>query len=333
MKSENPSIVWQSHGIAAIEERSKRPPAEGEASLRVLACGLCGTDSHIVKGEFVGAKPGVVLGHEACAEVIDVGPGVRSLHVGQRVVVDPNRPCGTCVPCLDGRTHLCLNLTGLGSHSDGLLSQVTTVRAGLCVPVPESVPDEVAALAEPLACVLHAFDRSALRAGEDVAVIGAGPIGLMAAVLARLHGAASVSVHEANSDRIERARALGFKADQPNDSRADTTDVVFECAGAAAAVAYSIKIARRGGRVVLVGVAAPETEVSFHPFEVFRRELTILGTFTNPYTTRRAVQVLAADPDSWRPLVTHVYPLAQFAEAWDIHQLGQGLKVCIRPND
>jgi threonine dehydrogenase-like Zn-dependent dehydrogenase len=84
---------------------------------------------------------------------------------------------------------------------------------------------------------------------------------------------------------------------------------------------------------VLVGVAAPETEVSFHPFEVFRRELTILGTFTNPYTTRRAVQVLAADPDSWRPLVTHVYPLAQFAEAWDIHQLGQGLKVCIRPND
>jgi L-iditol 2-dehydrogenase len=236
-------------------------------------------------------------------------------------------------PLLGWTNASCLNLTGLGSHSDGLLSQVTTVRAGLCVPVPESVPDEVAALAEPLACVLHAFDRSALRAGEDVAVIGAGPIGLMAAVLARLHGAASVSVHEANSDRIERARALGFKADQPNDSRADTTDVVFECAGAAAAVAYSIKIARRGGRVVLVGVAAPETEVSFHPFEVFRRELTILGTFTNPYTTRRAVQVLAADPDSWRPLVTHVYPLAQFAEAWDIHQLGQGLKVCIRPND
>ena len=149
MKSENPSIVWQSHGIAAIEERSKRPPAEGEASLRVLACGLCGIDSHIVKGEFVGAKSGVVLGHEACGEVVDVAPGVRSLQVGQRVVVDPNRPCGTCVPCLDGRTHLCLNLTGLGSHSDGLLSQVTTVQLGSGAGA-GSVPDEVAALAEPL---------------------------------------------------------------------------------------------------------------------------------------------------------------------------------------
>ena len=158
------------------------------------------------------------------------------------------------------------------------------------MPVPESVPDEVAALAEPLGCVLHAFDRSALRAGEDVAIVGAGPIGLMAAVLAQLHGAASVKIYEANPERVERARALGFEASQPNDSEADTIDVVFECAGAAPAVAYSIKIARRGARVVLVGVAAPETEVSFRPFEVFRRELTILGTFTNPYTTRRAVQ-------------------------------------------
>jgi threonine dehydrogenase-like Zn-dependent dehydrogenase len=108
---------------------------------------------------------------------------------------------------------------------------------------------------------------------------------------------------------------------------------VLECAGAVRAVAYSIKIARRGRRVVLVGVAAPETEVSFRSFEVFRQELTILGTFTNPYATRRAVQILAADPDRWRPLVTRVYPLAQFSEAWDINQRGQGLKVCIRPND
>jgi L-iditol 2-dehydrogenase len=104
----------------------------------------------------------------------------------------------------------------------------------------------------------------------------------MAAALAQLHGAASVRVYEANPARVERARALGFDAGQPNESKADTTDVMFECAGAARAVAYSIKIARRGGRVVLVGVAAPETEVSFRPFEVFRRELTIIGAFTNP---------------------------------------------------
>ena len=104
MKFFNHSIVWQSHGIVALEERPQGPPAEDEVSVRVLACGLCGNDSHIVKGEFVGAKSGVVLGHEACGEVVDVGPGVRSLQVGQRLVVDPNRSCGTCVPCLDGRS-------------------------------------------------------------------------------------------------------------------------------------------------------------------------------------------------------------------------------------
>ena len=293
--------MWQSHGIAAIEERSKRPPAEGEASLRVLACGLCGNDSHIVKGEFVGAKSGVVLGHEACGRVVDVGPGVRSLQVGQRVVVDPNRPCGTCVPCLDGRTHLCLNLTGLGSHSDGLLSQVTTVRAGLCVPVPNPVPDEVAALAEPLGCVLHAFDRSALRAGEDVAIVGAGRIGLMAAVLAQLHGAVSVRVYEANPARVERARALGFDACQPNESRVQTTDVVFDSAERPRRSAYSVKIARARWTRRLGWRPRPRDGGLFRPFEVFRRELTIPGTFTNPYTTRRAVQLLGGRP---RPLAS-----------------------------
>lgn len=333
MTPPNLSAVWQNPGTAALEERPTRSPDEGEVRLRVLACGLCGTDTHIVQGEFVGATPGVVLGHEACAEVVAVGPGVRTLEVGMRVAVDPNLPCNTCACCLEGRTHLCLNLTGLGSHADGLIARSATVSERLCVPVPDGLPDEVAALAEPLACVLHAFDRSGLRAGEDVLVVGAGPIGLMVAVLARLHGASAVVVREANPARVERARALGFEADPPADSDAGSADVVFECAGAAPAVAHAVAAARRGGRVVWLGVTAPQAEVSIRPFEVFRRELTLIGTFTNPFTTRRAVHVLAADPERWRPFVTHSFPLARFAEAWAVHLAGSGLKVCVRPND
>jgi threonine dehydrogenase-like Zn-dependent dehydrogenase len=319
--------------MAALEERRIRPPGEGEVLLRVLACGLCGTDSHIVSGEFEGAVPGVVLGHEACAEVVEIGSNVKRLTPGMRVAVDPNLPCGSCTFCLNGHTHLCLDLTGLGSHVDGLLSRGATIKERLCVPLPKGLPDEVAALAEPLACVLHAIDRSGLQVGEDVAVIGAGPIGLMVAALARLRGAASVSIREANPSRVERARSLGFDADLPTQSDAGMFDVVFECAGAAPAVAHAVLAARRAGRVVWVGVAAPQAEVSIRPFDVFRRELTLIGTFTNPFTTQRAVRVLAADPARWRPLVTHVFPLSSFEEAWAIHLNGSGLKVCLRPND
>jgi L-iditol 2-dehydrogenase len=330
---DNFSAVWQSPGVAGVENRPLRSPGRGEVRLEVLACGLCGTDTHIVQGEFVGADPGVVLGHEGCARVVEVGADVRSLKVGDRVAVDPNLPCDTCVYCLDGRTHLCLNLVGLGSHVDGLLTHSATVPERLCVPVPDGLPDEVAALAEPLACVLHAFDRSGLRAGENVVVIGAGAIGLMAARLAQLHGAASVTVREANPARIGRARTLNFDAGPPSDADAEMAHVVFECAGAAAAVAHAVTAARRGGRVVWVGVTAPDAQVAIRPFDVFRRELTLIGTFTTPHTTRRAVQVLAADPERWRPFVTHSFPLARFAEAWAIHLAGTGLRVCVLPNE
>lgn len=144
-----------------------------------------------------------------------VGSAVTRIKVGMRVVVDPNLPCNECSSCLAGKTHLCYSLRGLGSHANGLLAQVALVPARLCVEVPANVPSVVAALAEPLACVIHVLDRSQLQAGENVVVIGARPIGLMAAMVARLNGAASVIVRETNEARLSRAEALDLKPSTP----------------------------------------------------------------------------------------------------------------------
>jgi len=328
----NLSIVWEEKGKVGVQDRPVHKPQSDEVLIKVSACGLCGTDLHIVSGEFTGAQPGVVLGHECSGIIIEIGSEVKAFQVGDRVAVDPNIACGTCEYCLDGRVHLCRNMVGLGSFSDGTLCQFATVPQTQCVRVPPSLDDQVAALAEPLACVLHALDRARMVMGHPVIVIGAGPIGLMAAHLARLQGASAVTVVEANEARVERTRTLGFDCRTPVESDAELADYVFECAGNPRAMEHALKVAKPGGTVVWVGVAAPEAEVRVRPFDVFRRKLSILGSFVNPHTTRRALGMLANDAVDWRSLISHSFPLSGFAEAWGLHSSGKGIKVCVRPN-
>jgi 2-desacetyl-2-hydroxyethyl bacteriochlorophyllide A dehydrogenase len=328
----NLSVVWEEKGKVSVQERPIHQPKSDEVLIKVNACGLCGTDLHIVSGEFTGALPGVVIGHECSGTIMEIGSEVKAFQVGDRVAVDPNRACGTCSYCLDGRVHLCRNMVGLGSHRDGTLRQFATLSQTQCVRIPSGLDDQIASLAEPLACVLHAIDRARIAIGYPVIVIGAGPIGLMAAHLARLQGASDVTVIEANETRVDRARTLGFACRVPDEGEAELADYVFECAGNARAMEYALKVAKPGGTVVWVGVAAPDAEVRVRPFDVFRRELSILGSFVNPHTTRRAVETLANGSVDWRSLISHSFSLSDFAEAWRLHSSGQGIKICLRPN-
>jgi len=324
----NLSVVWEAKGKVDVQDRPIRKKLQSdEVLLKVSACGLCGTDLHIVSGEFTGAQPGMVLGHECSGILVEIGSEVKRFEVGDRVVVDPNIPCRTCEYCLDGRVHLCRNMLGLG-----MLSQFATVPQTQCVPVPPGLDDQVASLAEPLACVIHAIDRAKIAIGHRVIVIGAGPIGLMVSHLARLQGASAVTVIEVNEARVERSRALGFECRTPAQSDSEFASYVFECAGNVRAMEYALKVAKPGGTVVWVGVAAPEAEVRVRPFDIFRRELSILGSFVNPHTTRRAVEMLANTAVNWRSLISHSFPLSGFSEAWSLHSNGKGIKICIQPN-
>jgi threonine dehydrogenase-like Zn-dependent dehydrogenase len=191
-----------------------------------------------------------------------------------------------------------------------MLSQFATVPQTQCLPVPPGLNDQVASLAEPLACVIHAIDRSKIAIGHRVIVIGAGPIGLLVSHLTRLQGASAVTVIEVNEARVERSRALGLECRTPAQSDSELASYVFECAGNVRAMEYSLKVAKPGGTVVWVGVAAPEAEVRVRPFDISRRELSILGSLVNPNTTRRAVEMLANTAVNWRSLISHSFPLS-----------------------
>ncbi len=326
------SVVWDREAGISIAEREVREPGQGELLIRVGASGLCGTDLHIASGEYPLARSGVILGHEYAGTVVAVGASTPVWQAGDRVVIDPNVPCRMCTACREARPHLCVEPQTLGVTTDGGMGTYSVVPADRAYRLPDSLPMAAAALTEPLACVLHAVDRAGLQAGHTALVIGAGPIGLLCASLLKAAGASEVVVSEPNDARRKLAPAFGGTPILPDDVPANRYDVVMECVGLPVTLAAAIPAVRSGGTVVWVGVAAPHATVPVNPYDIFRREITIRGTYTNPHTMDRSIALLDSGQIPWRETVTHEFGLDRFDEAWDVHRTGAGLKVCVLPN-
>ena len=325
------SVVWEQGEGAVVEDREVHSPGPGELKVAVEASGLCGTDVHIVSGEYPLAQPGVTLGHEYAGSVVEVGPDVEAFGVGDRVVMDPNIPCRVCRYCHNSRPHLCLNPQGLGVSRNGGLAEYSTVPISQAYKVPDELSSEAAALTEPLACALHAVDLSGVRPGDDTLVLGAGPIGLLCADLLVTAGASSVLVSEPNPGRRERVREVGAEPVDPESISEAQADVVMECVGIVETMETAVEAARPGATVMWVGVAGPDTEVAVKPYDVFRKELTIRGSYTNPYVMERALALLASGRINWETIITHRYSLDNFDQAWEAHREGAGLKVSVQP--
>lgn len=325
------SVVWEQGEGAVLEDREVPSPGPGELRVAVEASGICGTDVHIVSGEYPLAHTGVTLGHEYAGSVVEVGPDVEAFSVGDRVVMDPNIPCRVCTYCHNSRPHLCLNPQGLGVSRNGGLAEYSVVPVGQAYKVPDELSSEAAALTEPLACALHAVDLSDVRPGVDALVLGAGPIGLLCADLLVTAGAASVLVSEPNPGRRERVREVGAEPIDPESISEAQADVVMECVGIVQTMKAAVGAARPGATVMWVGVAGPDTEVAVKPYDVFRKELTIRGSYTNPYVMERSLALLASGRINWETVITHRYSLDDFDQAWEAHREGAGLKVSVQP--
>lgn len=307
--------------VSALTQE-QRAPGSHEVVLRVEACGVCGTDRHMVHGEYPARLP-VTLGHEFAGTVVEVGPEADMV-AGTRVAVDPNISCGQCRTCRRGDVALCPQRVALGVDLDGGLAEYAVVPVHQVYPLPPGVPAVYGALCEPLACCLRALDLAAIAPGMSVAVLGGGVIGQLMVQLARLAGASVVVLATRQASRRALAERLGATATVDPDA-VDTVmaiggpsgvvpagvDVVLECAGTIATFEQSVALARRGGTVVVFGVAPQAERASISPFEVFSRELRILGSYLNPLTHGRAVELVTSGRLSLEPLITHRLALAE----------------------
>lgn len=332
-------------GNQTIETRSLTlgEPGEGQVLVRVAACGICGTDVHIYHGGKGSAEvtPPVILGHEFSGFVEKLGPGVEGLRVGQLVTVDPNIYCGKCRPCRQGQKQMCHSMKAVGVNMDGGFAERCLVPYAQCVPVPDGVEPELAALAEPLACCIHGIDRAAIRPGENVLVIGGGTIGQLMLQLARVAGAAKVVLSEPVAAR--RALALELGADGAIDPLTEDfhqrleeilgvpgADVVIECVGAPRTSGQAIDAAAGCGRVLLFGVPNPEAVLQTRMHPIFQKELTIMGSFVNPDTHSRAVALIASGQLKLERLITHRFPISRLEEAIAMQTSDESIKVIVK---
>lgn len=309
-------------------------PGPGEVLVRVLAAGICGTDRHLVLGEFP-CSPPVTLGHEFSGLVTALGEGADPSLLGRTVTCDPNIACGRCPPCLGGRVNLCTALQAVGVHRDGGFAEYAAFPAHRALVLPEGLDPRHGAFCEPLACCLHGTDIGSPGPGERVIVLGGGVIGLLTLQLARAAGAETLLVTRQESKR-DLALSLGASAVAATpqaalDAWPGGADLVMECAGVVDTVAAARRLARSGGRVVLLGVLPAGATVAFEPLDLLVREIDLRPAFLNPFTQARAVALIGSGRIRVDPLISRSIPLAALPEALREPARPGEVKVLVHP--
>ncbi|MBN1459317.1 MAG: zinc-dependent alcohol dehydrogenase family protein [Armatimonadetes bacterium] len=337
------AAVFRQPESCVIVEQETIGPSETHVLVKVECCGVCGTDSHIYRGGFPAQYP-VIAGHEFAGVVEEVGAEVPFLRTGDHVTIDPNIFCGSCRPCRRGLTHLCSNLSAIGVTQDGGFATHCVLPGRQCHKLPPELELEVAAMAEPVACCIHGIDRAGVDSGDVVVIIGAGTIGLILLQLAMLRGAATTIVSEPQPEKRARAQTLGAarvvdpqREDLEQIARNATEgagpDVVIECVGGANTAQQAVDLAGVGGRVLLFGVAGENERIHVSPYDIYRREVSITGSFTNPFTHDRAIALLASGRLQVKDLISHRLPLDGVPEGIGLLESGKATKVMVHTQE
>ena len=337
------ALVFVGTGVMAVQERPDPRPGPGDVLIAVRASGICGSDVHGYLGLTGRRHPGMVMGHEAAGDVVEVGPDVSAVRVGDRVALRSVLACGLCDPCRHGRPNICADRRGLGMQFDGAYAERMAVPEALAVRLPDSMSYEEGALVEPLAVALHAVNITPLETTDVVVVIGAGPIGLLTMLALGLRGAGPAIITDRSPHRLAIARALGARlaidvgsADPVAAVREATdgrgADVVFEAVGISATVAQSLAVARPGGQVTWIGNSAPVVELPMQ--EMVTRELSLRGSYAFAAEFDEAIAVLAAGKIDAGRLIERRAPLDDGPSLF--RALGDGtldaVKVMLVPN-
>jgi L-iditol 2-dehydrogenase len=341
-------VRFYAPGDIRIEDAPEPSPGPGELKLRVRNCSTCGTDVKISKFGHHHIVPPRVMGHEIAGEIVALGDGVTGWSAGDRVQVIAAIPCGTCPDCRRGWMTICPNQESIGYHYDGGFAEYLIVPAKVLAvdgvhPIPAGVGFAEASLTEPLACVLNGQELARVGDGDDVVVMGAGPIGCLHVLLARARGAARVFLVEVNAGRLAEAAALV----KPDEALAGTDvvpdvreltggrgpDVVITAAAAGAAQEQALAMAARRGRISFFGgLPKDHPIIACDSNLVHYRELTIVGANgSSPAHNAAALDLIASGRVRVDELITHRLPLESTLDALDLVARGAAVKVTIQP--
>ena len=297
-----------------------------------LRMGICGSDVSLFSGHRTPAAYPLVLGHESVGHIRAIGENVTQFSIGQRVIIEPNFPCGSCAYCRSGRGNICPNKKSLGVTIPGCFAEQFVAPAEFVWPVPESISDEDAATIEPLAVSLHALWQSGAQIGDTVAVLGCGATGLLliqAAVSQGMH----VFAHDKLESKLDMAAQLGAKidptADIPSLWKDEGVTTIFECAGAASTVELALSAVPRGGQVVLLGLST--AQASFVPLKLVREEIRVSGSiiYDHPADFARAIALVEKNVLSPGSIVTNTFRFDDISQALQLASSGGAGKVLL----
>ena len=319
------AVFYGKHDLR-IEEHEMPSVGPEDVLIRVKACGVCGTDVHIYEGDKGAAEvtPPTILGHEFSGIVEEVGEAVMDYRPGDRVCVDPNCYCGACTPCRSGVAHYCEHMIGYGTTVNGGFAEYCAVNVRQVYRLGERTSFEQGAMAEPVACCLHGIDMCRIQPGSQAVVIGGGMIGLLMLQLAKLEGAAKVALLEPVEEKRLVAAKLGADVcidplqedvkEQLHRAGFTWMNTVIECVGRPATIEQAIDIAGNKAVVMMFGLTKPDETIAVKPFEIFKKELELKASYINPYTQKRALDLIDTGRLDVSSMVYGTYGLEKLEE-------------------
>ena len=325
---------------SCIKEIDIPEPGRDEVLIKVMACGICGTDIHLYKGDYSNPYPNIP-GHEFSGIIEKTGTDVKQLHVGQRVACDPNIYCECCDNCRQNKQNYCLNYKGLGNQIPGAFEQYMVIKQS-CVFDIGNLTFTTAAMTEPLSCVLHGHDKVRPEFGSKILILGCGPIGIFHLQVCKNDGAIFVAASDINMDRLVLAKRFGADYTIINDENADAEfrriapdgfDLIIDCTGVPEVIQRIIPYLAKGGRLHIFGVCPQNMRIEVNPFDIYNRELSIIGSNSLKKTFYQALVQLRTGKVKTEGLVSDKITLDELPKF--LEQLSKGsskLKTIVYPN-
>lgn len=315
----------RSIGNAQLVDVAIPQPGPHEVMIAVHSAGICGTDLHIYHGEYEATYP-IIPGHEFSGIIASVGVAVNRYHQGDRVTADPNIPCNCCPPCQRNQPNQCESLAAVGVTRDGAFAEYVVVPESSVFSI-GTLSFEQAAMVEPLACVVWGLKQVQIQPADSVLIFGAGPMGCLMLQAVRHTGAASVVICDINPHRLELAANLGAshtilvddkQSFRLHELKPHGYEVVADVTGIPSVVEHAFDYVRARGKVWIFGVCPPHAKVSFIPYDVFRKDLTIIGSFAVNRTFHESISLLQSGDVKVESLISHQLPLDDFLDGLDL---------------